>query len=532
MNHIADSTSAHLSQCPAAEQWMRIGIRHHHGINIPLFSLHTESSTGIGEYADLHPLIDWCAKIGMDVIQLLPLNDTGLDSSPYSAISAFALNPIHLGLAHLPGAKQYPDLLQLIEQLQPLSHTPRVQYVQVRELKERFLQQYYAWEYPSIASSQDYHQFIAKNQWLRAYSLFKTIKKQRLWQSWEDWPEDLKKPTPATIESLTNRFLFEVQYHQFVQFLCHQQLKAVKEHAEKTGVFLKGDIPILISRESSDLWENRQLFNLDYSAGAPPDYYGPEGQKWGFPIFNWNALEQENYHWWRQRLDCAHDYYHLYRLDHIVGFFRIWAIPIEKPAKEGLFIPAEEKTWVDHGKKILSQITQSSPLLPIGEDLGTIPNGVRPCLHSLGICGTKVMRWERRWGTTNEFISVTDYLPESMTTVSTHDSPTLAGWWKDLPDEARSYAKDKKWNYLPDLSHEQRRAILQESHHSSSLFHINLLQEYLALFPDLVAADSEQERVNIPGLISDQNWTYRFRPSVEEIISHEALAQAMSGLLL
>src|SRR5262249_16864853 len=146
----------HMDKSPTAEQWKKIGIRHHHGFCIALFSIKTATSGGIGEYPDLLPLIDWCANIGFDIIQLLPLNDTGPDPSPYSAISAFALNPLHLGLAQLPNIDHYPVLQQILQQLQALNNAQRVDYPMVRELKERFLQQYYAWEFPNFAHNDDY----------------------------------------------------------------------------------------------------------------------------------------------------------------------------------------------------------------------------------------------------------------------------------------------------------------------------------------------------------------------------------------
>ncbi|MDP1835999.1 MAG: 4-alpha-glucanotransferase [Chlamydiales bacterium] len=518
-----DSTN-HLATGPTAEQWRTIGVRHHHGINVPLFSLHSKNSCGIGEFTDLIPLIQWCKLVGLDVIQLLPLNDSGRESGPYGALSAFALNPIHLGLAHLQNASG-------LDALQELNKSPRMQFNEVLQLKERWLRDYFSKEGPEIISSDEYRKFIQSNQWLRGYSLFKTIKHLRNWQRWEEWPEELLNLNADALAELERTHSKEVQYHQFAQFLCFQQFQNVKKAAEDAGVFLKGDIPILINRESADLWEHRQLFLLDYTAGAPPDMYSETGQKWGFPLYNWPAVERQDYKWWRHRLKVASSLYHLYRLDHIVGFFRIFAIPVDKEAKDGFYFPQDESVWLEHGRKILTTLVESSPMLPIGEDLGVIPDGVRPFLAELGICGTKVMRWERYWHTTKQFIPVQEYPPETMTTVSTHDSDTLAGWWKNYPDEAQLYCDFKGWEYVEDLPIAYLFDILKDSHRSGSLFHVNLLQEYLALFPELVNPDPNEERVNVPGTISDQNWTYRFKPSVEEIIAHQALASKVKALV-
>jgi 4-alpha-glucanotransferase len=173
----------------------------------------------------------------------------------------------------------------------------------------------------------------------------------------------------------------------------------------------------------------------------------------------------------------------------------------------------------------------ASPMLPIAEDLGTVPLAVRRTLMELGICGTKVMRWERHWDQDGAFIPIQNYPELSMTCVSTHDSETLQIWWKERKDEAEKYAQFKGWEYTPELLNPQRKHILWDSHHTTSLFHINLLQEYFAIFPELVWSDPQDERINIPGKILPTNWTYRFRPSVEEFTTHADLESAMKGIL-
>jgi 4-alpha-glucanotransferase len=322
-----------------------------------------------------------------------------------------------------------------------------------------------------------------------------------------------------------------MEFHSFVQYLCFQQLERVKKYAEEHHVWLKGDIPILINRESADVWFHQHLFLLDFAAGAPPDMFNEEGQKWGFPLYNWNAAKEQNYEWWITRLQTAEHFYHLYRIDHIVGFFRIWAIPLHAPAKEGYFYPSEEKEWLPQGEQIMRMMLTNSSMLPIGEDLGVVPPQVRSLLKSLGICGTKVMRWERRWETDQGFIPPETYLPESMTTVSTHDSDTLTLWWQRNKEEAILYAGTQGWEYTPELSIQEHADILRQSHHSGSLFHINLLQEYFSLIPGMTWDAPEDERINFPGTVSERNWSYRFRPSIEEIVSHPFLKSRITSLI-
>lgn len=516
---------------PSAKQWKQIGIHHHHGLNVPLFSLRTKDSSGIGEFKDLIPMIDWCKSLGLDVLQLLPLNDTGLDTSPYSALSAFALNPVHLSLAHLPQAQENSLLNTMLKDLQKYNSTQRIDYQKLHIGREHFLQEYFKVYGQGILSEDGYRQFIDSNPWVKGYALFKAMKSYSGWKSWEMWPEEIKNPSETNLKTLETKFEYEIEYLSLIQYLCFRQMQEVKQYAEKAGVFLKGDIPILINRESADVWLNRHLFNMGYAAGAPPDMYSEEGQKWGFPIYNWDLLTQEDYAWWKLRLAAAQNFYHLYRIDHVVGFFRIWAIPIDRKAKEGHFEPRDKSTWIAHGKRIMRMMLESSLMLPIAEDLGVVPPDVRACLKSLGICGTKVMRWERHWEADKSFIPPEDYPPISMTTVSTHDSDTLQLWWIKSPEEAKEYCKFRGWEYSAPLSPEYQMAILYDSHHTPSFFHINLLNEYLALFPELVWPNPEDERINIPGLIADRNWSYRFRPSVEEIVENNLLADAIRDLI-
>lgn len=519
-----------LEKSAAATQWAQIGIKHHHGLAVPLFSLKDEQCAGIGEYPSLYRLIDWCQQIGMDVIQLLPLNDTGIDQSPYNAISAFALNPLFIGLVELPRIHQHADLQSLIENLQELTTKPRIDYPLVRTGKMKFLRIYFQREFAQIRHTKEYEQFLNENSWLPGYALFKALKLTHDWHNWESWEPALKHPSALTFQKLTEEYEEEIHFQNFLQFLCFQQMEKVKRYATTHGVFIKGDIPILISRDSADVWQHPDLFNLAFSAGAPPDMYSDQGQNWGFPIYDWAAMEKQNYSWYRQRLQVAERIYHIYRIDHIVGFFHLWSIPVKKGGGPGYYLPQDKNSWIPQGDTLMRMMLSSSRMLPIGEDLGNVPPSVREHLAFLGICGTKVMRWERKWDEDRRFIKITDYNPVSMTTVSTHDSETVQLWWKNQPSEAREFCAFKGWHYQPTITTEQQRELLWDSHHTTSLFHINLLNEYLALFPELVHADPLQERINIPGTIDKNNWSYRLLPSVEQLVDHAPLKQTIRML--
>jgi 4-alpha-glucanotransferase len=520
-----------LTNSPAASQWKKIAIKDHHGVAIPLFSLHSENSSGIGEYLDLIPFIQWCQSVGFDNLQLLPMNDTGRQTSPYSAMTAFGLHPIYLTLSQLPYASEYADLLDLIKPLRQLNNEQRVPYKKVWEGKEQFLRAYFQRAYARIAKQEDYLQFIAQHKWLDGYSLFKTLSEQMNGASWESWQEEWKNPSPYTLKVLLEQNKETIDYHKFVQYLCFQQMQKVKLYASENNFLIQGDIPILIDRNSADVWFDRPLFDLAYSAGSAPDMYSREGQNWGFPIYAWPQHEKEDYYWWRSRLACAETFYHLYRLDHIVGFFRIWSIPTGHSGRDGRYILADPSLWIPSGEKVMRVLLDSTTMMPIGEDLGVVPPEVRTFLRSLGICGTRVMRWERYWDGDRSFIPIENYIPESMTTVSTHDSETLQLWWQNFPEEAKEYCKIRNLEYSTVLSPEQRKQILWDSHHSNSLFHINPLQEYLAIIPEMVWTNPEDERINIPGTISDNNWTYRFKPTIEQIAASKPLTDIIRNIL-
>lgn len=524
--------ASYLLHSPAAKQWEQISIKPHHGVAVPLFSLHSTDSHGIGEFTDLNLLIDWCASIGFDTIQLLPLNDTGSGISPYSALSAFALNPIFLGLSHLPDLENYPLLNEELKALPKFSSAMYIDYPLIRSLKERFLHHYYQTVAPQLPQNQAYQHFLQEaDAWLKGYAVFKILKKKHQESHWESWPESERFPTSQLLDSVAQEEQENYHWYCFLQFLCDQQLKSAKAHATQKNSFIMGDIPILIDRDSADVWLHQDLFDLEYSAGAPPDMYSETGQNWGFPTYRWKTIADSDYRWWINRLRWAGRYYHLYRIDHIVGFFRIWSIPVGRSGKEGHFIPQDETTWVDHGQKIMLMMLNACDMLPIGEDLGVVPPEVRNCLSALGICGTKVMRWERKWKEQGQFILPQHYPIDSLTTVSTHDSETLQQWWKNNPVEAQLFAYFKGWSYQPHLSREHHREILWDSHHSASLFHINPLQEYLALIPGLSWPDMDDERINIPGLLSDRNWRYRVRLSLEELEQQNSLKYLMQELI-
>lgn len=520
----------HILNSPAREAWRRIGIYPHHGINLPLFSIRSTRSSGIGEFLDLIPIIDWCEEIGFDVIQLLPLNDTGYETSPYNALSSLALNPIYLSLTSLPYVASDEELGLDLEGFAKYQTLQRVAYEAVLNAKLSFMRRYFAKYFAVISKSPEYEEFIQKQEWVFPYALFKVLKDNQVHKNWAKWPPKLRDPTKKYFKQLEKKHRTEMDFYIFLQFLCFVEMKQVHLHARKKGVWIKGDIPILISPESSDVWLFRQDFNRDFSAGAPPDMFNPEGQNWGFPIYRWDSIESDNFSWWRRRLEVASTIYDIYRVDHIIGFYRIWAMRRGESAIEGSYYPSDEWARMIQGEKILSHLMRFSSMLPIGEDLGIKIEKIRASLHQLGIPGTKIPRWERYHETDNSFVAYEKFNPLSLTSVSTHDSETLEQWWTNNPKDATLFCKTHGMKYTPIFNNELRYQMLLDSHKTPSLFHINLLSEYMALYPELVWKNPDDERVNLPGTILPSNWCYRFRPFLEEILSHKNLKEAMKSL--
>lgn len=487
-----------FASLPTKKAWKKIGCHPHHGVAVPLSSLRSLHSTGIGEYTDLALLVDWCKHVGFDIIQILPINDTGFGLSPYSALSAFALHPAYLDLKALPYLEKYPELVEKARKLASDFSTSCPTIADIVKRKMEFLALYLQESTPLFEKDPAFARFRTEaSYWLKSYATFKSVQEEN-----------------ATVPEL---------YFCLIQYFCDLQMQNAKAYAASKGVFIMGDLPILVDRQSVDVLTHPEFFDLRYSAGAPPDMLSADGQNWGFPIYNWEEIEKDGYTWWKERVRWASRYMHIYRIDHIVGFFKIWAIPFGKEGKDGFFIPSDESKWLPEGKKILTALISASDMLPIGEDLGAVPESVRECLKELGICGTRVMRWERKWHEDGSFILPQHYTEESMTTVSTHDTETLFQWWSHFPEESARYASEKGWSYTAPLCQEKHSLILKESHKTNSLFHINPIQEYLTLIPRLSWDDPNQERINVPGTFNSSNWTYRIRPTLEEMLQHTDL---------
>lgn len=299
------------------------------GTAIPVFSLRSEESFGVGEFSDLKKLVDWAAATGQSVIQLLPINDTTMtgtwtDSYPYNANSTFALHPQYL---HLPDAgvkvdKEYKALQQELNAL------PAMDYERVNNEKRRLLKKAFASVGEKTLESASYRSFFKANgQWLLPYAAFCVLRDYNGTADFGKW-KFLSTYDAGTVADFCSGMKDEVEFYCWEQYCLDAQLKDVVRYAHSKGVALKGDLPIGISRTSVDAWQWPGLFNMDSQAGAPPDAFSADGQNWGFPTYNWEAMAKDGYAWWKSRLGKMSEYFDAFRIDHILGFFRIWEIPL------------------------------------------------------------------------------------------------------------------------------------------------------------------------------------------------------------
>lgn len=510
-----------------SEQWANIDIKNHHGCIVPLFSIYSESSCGIGEILDLIPLITWLSECSGSILQLLPINDTGDDPSPYMGLSACALHPIYLSLHALPGIQSLDLFQKLTPSFQKLRKETRVSYHTVLQKKLSILQAYFkSIDGQKILHSPSYLHFIEKEKaWLQPYALYKSLKEHNQKKAWWDFKKYSKRPKSVEEALITDSMLHDdLHFWMGIQFLLFHQWEQVHQIATDKKVHLIGDLPILINKDSADVWWHPELFSFDATVGAPPDMYAADGQNWGFPLYNWETIRKDQFRWIQQRLHVQEKLYSAFRIDHIVGLYRFWAIPPGKKAKEGFFIPENHHEWIRQGEELITMIASSTTMLPIGEDLGDIPDSVRASMRALGVPGTKVLRWEKDWHSSNPalkpFLNPYFFSPESVSMIGTHDSSTLEGWWSEDPTSSQQFCREMGIFWSEKLSQETRFKILQLCHSSSSLFHMNLIQEYIATVPELSWNDPDRERVNVPGTVTTNNWTGRLKIPLEVLTTN------------
>lgn len=316
------------------------------GVAIPLFSLRSKQGFGVGEFADLQLLGDWCVETGQRVIQILPINDTSMsmtwaDSYPYNTVSSFALHPLYIRLSDVGYLRGEADRAEMEALQAELNELPDLDYERVINAKMKYLRKLYEQLGARCMDSKSFRDFEKQNRaWLMPYAVFSVLRDKYKTANFEEW-KTFTKFAEKRCAAFAERNEKEVGFYYYVQYHLDRQLRKVRDYLHSKGVVLKGDIPIGVSRTSVDVWQNPELFDTKSSAGAPPDDFSAEGQNWGFPIYNWEKMGEDGYAWWRARFAKMADYFDAYRIDHILGFFRIWAVPQgAKNALLGAFVPS------------------------------------------------------------------------------------------------------------------------------------------------------------------------------------------------
>lgn len=498
-----------------------MGARRRAGVLFPLFSLHSRESLGVGEFADLPLLADWCRQTGLSLIQLLPLNDVGGDFRPYDACSSFALEPMHLRLESLAGVDPKPfmqDLARLHRQFS-LSGLKRfdlgVKPAKISQLRVMF----------AARRTDDpvFERFKEREAgWLEDYALYKVLKERFEGASWEQWPAPYRDRDAQSLARLRKEAADRLEFEKWLQWQAALQMESARRSANAKGVLLVGDLPFLVSRDSADVWAAKHLFRLDKSSGAPPDLYFADGQAWGMPPHDWAGQAREGYAYWRAKIAYAARFYDAFRIDHFVGLFRLWtfdrAADGQAVRETGAFDPPDPKTWEEHGRRILDAFVGASTLLPCAEDLGVVPDCSAPVLREYGIPGMEIQRWMRRWKTDGEWIAPSQYRANAIATLSTHDMTPLELWWKTEAVTAEERQKFLSFLGLPadaPASHDWVRRALHACLSSQAIFSIQLFQDWFSLAEP--GSLSEDDRINLPGYVLSENWRLLSRYSLEDM---------------
>jgi len=482
------------------------------GILLPLFSIRTENDWGIGDFSGLEKWLKYAATTGSGIFQILPINEmpAGQDC-PYTALSAFALDPIYIAVPEVeeitatPAAAQYLETEEIRGVISGLRNAEKVDYAAVRELKFQTLWMgfHYFYENQWKTGGKRAKKFAAFREenawWLDDYALFRYLKDAYEWKSWMHWPEAVKNREGAELSKLRAEHEKQILFFEYLQWIAQQQWDAARKTAAQKKIMLFGDLPFMINQESADVWANRDTFDVTREIGAPPDQFSTEGQRWGLPAYNWPQMQQSDFRWWRQRVVRGRQLYDLFRLDHLVGFFRTWVIPHDKSAKAD-FDQKDETLQQQRGEAFLrAVIDEAYPAMPVAEDLGVIPDFVRETLKKLHIPGYKVTRWEKDL---DKYRDPDKYPHISLATTSTHDTEMMAEWWGAVPEQERN----DFWRMLTgenaapaQYGERERLAVLRRIMNSSSSMALFPVQDILGL----------ADRINTPGTVGDHNWTYR-----------------------
>ncbi len=477
-------------------------MRRQSGVVVPLCSLVSRRGWGIGEFADLPLFARWLIEAGQSIVQILPIHEMPpIETSPYSAMTAMALDPIYISMAKVAdfsglGGELALDGAEQAE-IRRLQQSPRIDYPSIRQLKDRWLRRSFE-RFLRLEVSRGtpramrFDAFVsAQSWWLDEYALFRAISALHETLPWRQWPEPLARAEAAAITEARSVLRAEITYRSYLQWIAAEQWADAKRLSWPARVF--GDLPFMISANSPDVWARQGEFRFDATIGVPPDAFSETGQDWGLPPWRAEVMAATDFAWMRARARRYGHLYDGYRIDHLVGLYRTYVRPIDK-ATPPFFAPAEEAGQTALGETLIEIFAgaESRPEL-IAEDLGSIPRFVRESMVRLNLPGLKVLRWERHWDLEGQPLIDPAMFPElSVATTGTHDIEPLA-----VTPEGRTEAA--------------RTAILRSLLSSGS---------YLTLIP-LQDIFGWTDRINTPAVVDEVNWTWRLPWAIDTWLDRE-----------
>lgn len=527
------------------------------GLLAPLFAIRTEQGLGIGDVEGLRQLVDWAAEAGFGLVQLLPINETGSDNSPYNAISSVAIDPttIHISTGSMKDMTP-EDFAEITAKADLYKlRTGNVDYPRVKELKKALL--WRAFEHfagndlrRNTARAKKFRAFTKQEAaWLDGYALFRVLMDENEGdERWDHWPEE-QRTFASAAKWLRQQSVFKrkeldrkIKFYSYVQWIAFSQWGELKNYCNDRGVALMGDVPFGVSYYSSDVFTQPEIFDLTWSGGAPPEkafksdpFTEKWGQNWGIPLYRWDVMRAGGFAWWRQRVHKVREIFHLFRIDHVLGFYRIYSFPW-RPSENGdflpltgeqaqkrtggrlpCFLPRDDSSWENREAnrrqgeeylKVLLEEVGANRL--IAEDLGMVPDYVRPSLASLGIAGFKIPIWEHEHD--GRLIDGKKYQRLSIATYATHDHPPLKALWDDLNAAAKAGNGHALWELKQLAGYAGISAHLPHPFdadiHAALLAALLRCNSWIAVMMITDVFGSAQ-RFNVPGAIADSNWSER-----------------------
>jgi 4-alpha-glucanotransferase len=476
------------------------------GVMVPLFSLASTRSWGIGEYRDLPVFADWVQSAGLSFVQILPITELPESvMSPYSALTAMAIDPMYIALPELEdfaaigGEDRLPPADR--EALERVRASSKIEYRGVRALKSKWLRRaydYFVQEARDSERAQRFRSFAETNAaWLDDYATFRALRQQHGRSPWWDWPEALRRHDAAAVAQARQECAEEIDYRKYLQWIAAEQWAAARRAASPVQIF--GDVPFMISSDSPDVWSRQNEFRFDATVGVPPDAFSATGQDWGLPPWRWDVMAKNDFTWMKMRARRTAELFDGFRLDHLVGLYRTYIRPLD-PKTKAFFAPADEAAQLALGERLVSLYAETGAEV-IAEDLGTVPDFVRASLDRLRVPGFKVLRWEREWTVEGKpYIDPSTYREVSVATTGTHDTEPLRTWWESLKAAERAdvLAMPSIKRYRAE-SQSELDALLRAVLHARSYLTIVPLQDLFGW----------TDRINTPAQISEENWTWR-----------------------